>query len=176
MAKKTTVVLEDDITGEPAAEAVEFGLDGTTYDIDLSADNAARLRGALAEFVSHGRRRTARRPAAGPFARGTGNSSDVDPARIRQWARDNGLVIASRGRVPAGVAEAYKANDVSAARAALDKVAANRASVPAGDPGAHIRQGFEHAATTYGGDGMPERVQGSETLASAAPFLSDARG
>lgn len=35
------VGLVDDLDGEPAAETVRFGIDGATYEIDLSTDNAA---------------------------------------------------------------------------------------------------------------------------------------
>ena len=43
MAKKVTVTLVDDFDGEGAAdETVEFGLDGVTYEIDLSAKNATK--------------------------------------------------------------------------------------------------------------------------------------
>jgi hypothetical protein len=41
MAQKVTVALEDDLTGGPANQTVRFALDGTDYEIDLSAKNAA---------------------------------------------------------------------------------------------------------------------------------------
>ena len=47
MAQKIQVVLIDDIDGGDADETVRFSLDGTHYEIDLSASNAARLRNAL---------------------------------------------------------------------------------------------------------------------------------
>lgn len=48
MAKKVTVTLVDDFDGSGAAdETVEFGLDGVTYEIDLSTKNATKLRGDL---------------------------------------------------------------------------------------------------------------------------------
>ena len=50
------VVLVDDIDGNDADETVSFGLDGTSYEIDLSSDNAAALRDALAEYVDHARK------------------------------------------------------------------------------------------------------------------------
>ena len=40
MAQRVQVQLLDDITGEEAAETITFGLDGVSYEIDLSADNA----------------------------------------------------------------------------------------------------------------------------------------
>lgn len=52
MAKKVTVTLVDDFDGSGAAdETVEFGLDGVTYEIDLSTKNATKLRGDLKQIV-----------------------------------------------------------------------------------------------------------------------------
>ena len=48
MAKKTTVMLVDDLDGSQAEEQVSFAVDGRSYEIDLSAANVARLRDALA--------------------------------------------------------------------------------------------------------------------------------
>ena len=57
MAKKVTVTLVDDFDGEGAAdETVEFGLDGVTYEIDLSAKNATKLRNDLKQWVEASRR------------------------------------------------------------------------------------------------------------------------
>ncbi|MEV4602524.1 histone-like nucleoid-structuring protein Lsr2 [Amycolatopsis sp. NPDC049253] len=56
MAKNTAVHVLDDLTGEPAAETVGFGLDGLDYEIDLSAHNAAALREIFDPYVANGRR------------------------------------------------------------------------------------------------------------------------
>ncbi|OKH63039.1 hypothetical protein EB72_12360, partial [Mycobacterium sp. SWH-M1] len=62
MAKKVTVTLVDDFDGEGAAdETVEFGLDGVTYEIDLSAKNAAKLRNDVNKWAEAGRRVGGRR-------------------------------------------------------------------------------------------------------------------
>ncbi len=57
MAQKVVVQLIDDLDGPVAedVEAVSFGLDGITYEIDLKQDNAAKLREALADFVAGAR-------------------------------------------------------------------------------------------------------------------------
>ena len=52
MAQQVSVTLVDDLDGSEAAETVSFGLDGRAYEIDLSVDNAARLRDAIAPFVA----------------------------------------------------------------------------------------------------------------------------
>ncbi len=48
MAQIREVRLIDDLDGESADETVEFGIDGKNYEIDLSKDNAGKLRDALA--------------------------------------------------------------------------------------------------------------------------------
>ncbi len=50
MAQKVEVLLVDDIDGGEADETVSFSLDGTSYEIDLSKKNAAKLRNGLEPF------------------------------------------------------------------------------------------------------------------------------
>ena len=56
MAQKVHIVLVDDLDGTEATETVSFGLDGTSYEIDLNDKNAAALRDALAGYVGHARK------------------------------------------------------------------------------------------------------------------------
>ena len=44
VAQIREVRLVDDLDGEAADETVEFGIDGKNYEIDLSKENAGRLR------------------------------------------------------------------------------------------------------------------------------------
>ena len=48
MARELIEKLIDDLDGGDAAETVSFGLDGATYEIDLSKKNAAAFRKSLA--------------------------------------------------------------------------------------------------------------------------------
>ena len=105
MAQKIQVVLEDDIDGGEAAETILFGLDGVSYEIDLSEGNAARMRDALASWVGHARR-VGGRKQSGTRAAGA-KRSDLDD--IRAWGRANGYQISDRGRVSAEVMKAYDA-------------------------------------------------------------------
>jgi hypothetical protein len=106
MAQKIHIVLEDDLDGGEATETVTFGLDGTTYEIDLNAKNADKLRTALAPYVGHGRkvgaapRRGGRKAAA--------SSGGTSAKEIREWARSNGYDVPDRGRVSADVRAAYE--------------------------------------------------------------------
>ena len=106
MSRRTIVQLEDDLTGGPADESVTFGLDGRSFEIDLSATNAEQLREVLAPYIAAGRgqrsRGLQRRSVAG------GTSHDVDPATIRAWAQANGYAVSTRGRVSRELREAYK--------------------------------------------------------------------
>jgi len=71
VAKNTAVRVLDDLTGEPAAETVGFGLDGIDYDIDLSFANADALRELLQRYADAGRRTGGRkrRPRLVPGAK-----------------------------------------------------------------------------------------------------------
>ena len=105
MVQKITVALEDDIDGGPADETVRFGLGGTEYEIDLSTKNAAAFRQQLAPFIEHARR-TGRGQRRRP---GRTVSSRERSADIRAWAKDQGITVSDRGRIPASVAEQYEA-------------------------------------------------------------------
>jgi hypothetical protein len=114
MAQKVTVSLVDDLDGSEAEETVEFGLDGAFYEIDLSEDNAERLRDALSEYVEHarrsgGRKRTGGRVAVAGRAPRTASADREQNQAMREWARKQGMNISDRGRIPKEVAEAYNA-------------------------------------------------------------------
>lgn len=105
MAQRVTVALNDDLDGGPADETVRFGFEGTEYEIDLSAANARVFRERLAPFIERARRpapRAARR--TGRTAAGRQRSADV-----RAWAKQQGLAVSARGRIPIGVLEQYEA-------------------------------------------------------------------
>jgi hypothetical protein len=103
MVQKITVALEDDLDGGPADETVRFGLSGADYEIDLSGGNAAAFRAQFELFIKHARKDGRGRPRRlGPA---TGRQQRA--SRIRDWARDHGIEINERGRIPARVAEQY---------------------------------------------------------------------
>ncbi|WP_329622727.1 Lsr2 family protein [Streptomyces sp. NBC_01255] len=106
MAQKVQVLLVDDLDGIEADETVTFALDGKTYEIDLTTANAEKLRGLLEPYTTGGRR-TGGRTTSG---RGKGRvaAGSPDTAKIRAWAKENGLDVNDRGRVPATVKAAYE--------------------------------------------------------------------
>src|SRR5579859_3663176 len=56
MAQRIQTLLIDDLDGGEAAGTVRFGLDGTEYEIDLSAAHNDELRKALQQYLAHARR------------------------------------------------------------------------------------------------------------------------
>ena len=95
MAQKTVVELVDDLDGGEAHETVEFSIDGVDFVIDLSSENATRLRERLAEFVGHARKVSGKRGR--PAAKASDNG--VDTHAVREWARSQGENVAERGRL-----------------------------------------------------------------------------
>ncbi|MEU5427575.1 Lsr2 family protein [Streptomyces olivoreticuli] len=111
MAQKVQVLLVDDLDGGEADETVTFALDGKSYEIDLTAGNADKLRGALADYVKSARRTGGRTAGSRGKARAGSTGGSPDTAKIRAWAKKNGYSVNDRGRVPADIREAYeKAN------------------------------------------------------------------
>jgi hypothetical protein len=107
----------DGAAGSAVAETVTFSLDGRHYRLDLSRENAAKLREALAPFVAVARlSRQSNRDGRGRLGPGSvqPSRSSSDPssdrnrnAAIREWARQQGLELSTRGRIPASILEMY---------------------------------------------------------------------
>ena len=89
---------------------ISFGLDGTTYKVDLSPADATALRADLGPWVDHAHRIS--RPTATPATRRrtSRTTAGAHPATtIRHWARTHGHPVSDRGRLPTTVVQAYQA-------------------------------------------------------------------
>ncbi|QKV81235.1 Lsr2 family protein [Amycolatopsis sp. Hca4] len=108
----------DDLTGEPAAETVGFGLDGIDYDIDLSVANAEALRALLQRYADAGRRTGGRknRPRTVPGAQKTPPKPATSTAAPTKAAPTK-AVTAKAATAKAVPAEAKAATTVKPARA-----------------------------------------------------------
>jgi Lsr2 len=118
MAQKTIVQLIDDLDESAAEETVSFALDGASYEIDLSKENAEKLRDSLAVYVASARRANRfgasgaganRAVSAGRRPRGAARGDREQMQAIREWARKNGHKVGDKGRIPAAVMDAYNA-------------------------------------------------------------------
>lgn len=105
MVQRRIFELHDDLDGGRADETVGFSLDGSEYEIDLSADNARILRSALKPYLSAARHISTGRPSLATRE----YAADADHSHlIREWARARGLDVSARGRIPAYLKEAYR--------------------------------------------------------------------
>lgn len=109
MAKRTTVVIHDDLDQSEGARTIKFGLDGKTYEIDLSPKHEEELRKVLQKYldaaspvVPYGTPAATRRKyGTGPVRR--------DTKHIREWLREAGIDISDRGRIPKEYMARYEA-------------------------------------------------------------------
>ncbi len=108
MAQKVQVLLVDDLDGGEASETVSFSLDGTAYEIDLSSDNADKLRKDFAQYIDHARRGGA--GGGGRRRRARTGPGRERSAEIRAWARQRGHKVSERGRIPATIINEYEAS------------------------------------------------------------------
>ena len=137
MMRKVQVVLQDDINGEEPAQTVYFSLDGKAYEIDLTEQNAAELRDALAPWIAAARRASTaadtlsrdpsraarghgRHPALGQGERHPGQRPRAHLRRPAHPVRGRALTVAADGQDPnaATFAEATSGDGGRASRAA----------------------------------------------------------
>ena len=103
VAQRTQIMYIDDIDGSQADGTVRFGLDGTSYEIDLSKKHADELARVIRPYIDVARKvPSTRRSIQGgrPVRR---SQSDV-----RAWARAQGLKVSDRGRIPADLLARYE--------------------------------------------------------------------
>jgi hypothetical protein len=133
MAQKVHVEMLDDLDGSPASHTIPFGLDGVSYEIDLSDEHAATLREELARFITASRK-TGGRKVRVATGQSTVSTADRERSRaIRAWATENGWEISERGRISSEITNAYDEAQRQAAepaparkRVARKKVAATK--------------------------------------------------
>jgi hypothetical protein len=114
VAQKVTTILIDDLTGAaiPAGkgDTIRFGLDGATFEIDLSDKNVNDMRALFAMYIS------AARKVSGSRGAGRGRSStssrlsnrDYDPRIVREWAESQGIEVNQRGRISADLVARFQ--------------------------------------------------------------------
>jgi hypothetical protein len=107
MAQKVQVMLLCDLDGGDvdAEETLQFSLGNTTYEVDVCAKHAQQLREGLEPFVEHGRKVSGN--SSSPRRQRT-TGSRQQTADIRSWAKDKGIHVNDRGRIPANVVKEYQ--------------------------------------------------------------------
>lgn len=113
MAQITHVDLVDDLDGTTAHQQdIVFGVDGITWLIDLSDDNAQRLRADIGKWAAVARRAPGKNhprdgSRAGRHANGSHNRA------IRDWWRSKGHELSDRGRIPGEVVDAFYRENIA---------------------------------------------------------------
>jgi hypothetical protein len=123
MSKGTDVKLTVD-SSEPLEDAMRVL--GALYGVTLVvASDGSDVAGAEQDARKPADKRAGRRPAAARKTRPAARASDAvarkpkqgtaarlagspSSAEVRSWARDNGMTVSDRGRVPASVMTAYR--------------------------------------------------------------------
>ena len=149
MTPSVTAMVIDDIGQLEASETVRFGVDGSAYEIALSARQASELRSMAGRYISVARRVRPARPTARqqhqPRPRARVQTDPEQSRRIRSWAKERGLLASPRGRIPQHVVDEYEA-------------AMRVASVPFRSPGTAEPQ----PASSGGATRKPSDVRGGE--------------
>lgn len=111
MARKTVTAYTDDLTGNPIDDAdvrtISFTYKGKRYEMDLSPESEIEVDNVFSGLIA------AARPVRRQRAASAGNPANTAAAReesrrIREWAKDNGVEVASRGRIPDSVRDQYR--------------------------------------------------------------------
>lgn len=101
MARREITQYYDDLDKSALTESelrvIRFSLDGTDYTLDLSKANADKFFGLLEPYLAVA--------STAP----TDRAANANPADIRAWAARNGHQVASRGKIPTTVIEAFRA-------------------------------------------------------------------
>ncbi|GAB3947732.1 histone-like nucleoid-structuring protein Lsr2 [Corynebacterium tapiri] len=101
MSRKKITQFYDDLDGTELSEdqlrVVRFGVDGKDYLLDLSPENEKRFFDALEPFLK----------VASPAAAAE-KSDKVNPRDVRAWAAKTGRTVASRGKIPNEIIQAYR--------------------------------------------------------------------
>lgn len=102
MARETIINLIDDFDGGKADETIKYSFDGANYEVDFTHENADAFREYMEKYLKVSRRI------------GVANNSakvNSETAKIRDWAREQGIDVPARGRLSAEVMKAWENRD-----------------------------------------------------------------
>ncbi len=110
MAQKISVTFACDYDSKEIPEGEHmtrvFSLDGRDYEIDLCERHSQKFDEAVGRFAERARKVGSR--AGKPRRRTTAHRQRS--AEIRAWAKQSGMEMSDRGRIPANVIAKYEAN------------------------------------------------------------------
>lgn len=109
MAQKVMTLLVCDLHGDETegVETISFGLEGTTYEVDVCKKHAKEIRDSVGKYVPAARKVPNRPGGRGRGRRGS-KVAGASTADVRIWAIEHGYDVGERGRIPAAVVDAYR--------------------------------------------------------------------
>ena len=110
MAQKVQITLLCDLDdgNVEAEETLQFSLGGSAYEVDVCGKHAQQIRDGLEPFVAHARKTSAANSSSRRRPGRTAAGRD-QTASVRSWAKDHGIQVNERGRIPASVVKEYEA-------------------------------------------------------------------
>ena len=111
MAQKVQITLLCDLDdgNVEAEETLHFGLADITYEVDVCGNHAQQIRDGLQPFVAHARKSSSASSSSSRRRPGRSAAGRDQTAGIRAWAKDKGIQVNDRGRIPASVVKEYEA-------------------------------------------------------------------
>ena len=109
MAKRVIYTYVSDLSGEDLgedAQTLKFGFLGVDYEVDVSQAEADEFAGVMEPYIKAARRVGGRRQSSNGASSRSGSG---ELAKVREWARQNGYTVSSRGRIAKDVVDAYNA-------------------------------------------------------------------
>ena len=110
MAQKVSVTFACDYDQKPIPEGQHqtrrFSLDGRDYEIDLCSKHSQKFDDIVGRYAERARRAAAR--VSRTKRRTTAHRQHS--AAIRSWAKESGIAVSDRGRIPSDVVARYEAN------------------------------------------------------------------
>jgi hypothetical protein len=109
VSREIQLVILDDITREPADEAVTIGLNGEWWELDLTTAHADDLRETLGQWTRRGRQTDGvPTPLPGPVSDNPVTARRDYFRRMRTWGNDNGFRTVKKGATGYYISRALK--------------------------------------------------------------------
>lgn len=108
MAREVIIRMTDDFDRSKVAdEPVEFEFEGVRYVIDLTAEHADEFRAYMQPYMDHAHEKVkVKRASSIPKIEG---ETPKDRAKIRKWAKKQGMQVPERGLISREIRAAYAA-------------------------------------------------------------------
>jgi hypothetical protein len=104
VAQKVSVTYACDYDNKEIPEgqhrSLTFGIDGQDYEIDLCKKHSDRFGEVVGKFAEHARRPSQK---GAPKRKRRTAANRQRSAEIRAWAKDQGMEVSDRGRIPGNV-------------------------------------------------------------------------